>query len=140
MKLIDQVVFLFLTIVIKVFLQMKLLYPLSCEKYLKQMYLTFVDFTQKQKYDELLNLLNYFETIILSKEISNSIINTSFIKLFIDFLDINNDKIRIRSCSIIASLIRYATNMEKSLDQYNLQESLISFISENNNINLSFSK
>ena len=104
----------------------------NTEKYLKQMYLTFVDFTQKQKYDELLNLLNYFETIILSKEISNSIINTSFIKLFIDFLDINNDKIRIRSCSIIASLIRYATNMEKSLDQYNLQESLISFISDNN--------
>ena len=102
------------------------------EKYLKQIYIIFVDFNQKKKYDELLNLLNYFETIILSKEISNNIINTLFIKLFIDFLDINNDQIRIRSCSIIASLIRYATNMEKSLDEYNLAESLISFISDNN--------
>ena len=102
------------------------------EKYLKQIYIIFVDFNQKNKYDELLNLLNYFETIVLSKEISNNIINTLFIKLFIDFLDINNDKIRIRSCSIIASLIRYATNMEKSLDEYNLAESLISFISDNN--------
>ena len=102
------------------------------EKYLKQLYLTLVDFSQKNKYDELLNILNYFETIILSKEISNNIINTLFIKLFIDFLDINNDKIRIRSCSIIAHLIRYATNMDKSLDQYNLTESLISFISDNN--------
>ena len=102
------------------------------EKYIKQLYLTLVDLSQKNKYEELLNLLNYFETIILSKEISNNIINTPFVKLFIDFLDINNDKIRIRACSIIAYLIRYATNMEKSLDEYNLTESLISFISDNN--------
>ena len=102
------------------------------EKYLKQMYIVFLDFEEKKKYDELLNLLNYFETIILSKEISKSIINTLFIQKFIEFLDINNDQIRIRSCSIIASLIRYATTMEKSLDEYNLPESLISFISDNN--------
>ena len=102
------------------------------EKYLKQIVLVFIDFEEKKKYDELLNLLNYFETIILSKEISNSIINTVFIQKFIEFLDINNDKIRIRSCSIIASLIRYATTMNKSLDEYNLAESLISFISDNN--------
>ena len=102
------------------------------EKYLKQLYLILFDFSQKQKFDELLNLLNYFETIILSKEISNNIINTPFVKLFISFLDINNDSIRIRACNIIAYLIRYATNMEKSLDNYNLTESLISFISDNN--------
>ena len=102
------------------------------EKYLKQLYLILIDFTQKKKYDELLNILNYFETIILSKEISNNIINTPFVKLFISFLDINNDNIRIRACNIIAYLIRYATNMEKSLDNYNLTESLISFISDNN--------
>ena len=102
------------------------------EKYIKQIYINLIEFSQKKKYDELLNLLNYFETIILSKDISNNIINTSFVKLFINFLDINNDKIRIRACSIIAYLIRYATNMEKSLDEYNLTESLISFISDNN--------
>ena len=102
------------------------------DKYIKQIYVSLLEFSQKKKYDELLNLLNYFETIILSKDISNNIINTSFVKLFINFLDINNDKIRIRACSIIAYLIRYATNMEKSLDEYNLTESLISFISDNN--------
>ena len=102
------------------------------EKYLKKLYMNFIEFSQNSKYDELLNLLNYFETIILSKEISNNIINTPFMKLFINFLDINNDQIRIRSCSIIAYLIRYATNMDKSLDKYNLTESLISFISDNN--------
>ena len=102
------------------------------EKYLKKLYLSLVEFSQNKKYDELLNLLNYFETIILSKEISNNIINTTFVKLLIDFLDINNDKIRIKSCSIIAFLLRYATNMDKSLDSYNLTDSLISFISDNN--------
>ena len=102
------------------------------EKYLKQIIIVFIDFEEKKKYDELLNLLNYFETIVLSKEISNSIINTLFIKKLIEFLDINNDQIRIRSCSIIAFLIRYATTMNKSLDEYNLAESLISFISDNN--------
>ena len=102
------------------------------EKYLKLLYNYLIEFNQKNKYDELLNLLNYFETIVLSKEISNNIINTAFVKLFISFLDINNDQIRIRACSIIAYLIRYATNMETSLDSYNLTESLISFISDNN--------
>ena len=102
------------------------------EKYIKQIYIYLIEFSKNNKYDELLNLLNYFETIILSKDISNNIINTPFVKLFINFLDINNDKIRIRSYSIIAYLIRYATNMEKSLDEYNLTESLISFISDNN--------
>ena len=64
--------------------------------------------------------------------VSTNIINTSFSQLIISFLDINNDQIRIRSCSIIAYLIRYATTMEMSLDKYNLTENLISFISDNN--------
>ena len=102
------------------------------EKYLKQLYICLIEFSQKKKFDELLNLLNYFETIVYCKEISNNIISTPFVKLFINFLDISNDKIRIRACSIIAYLIRYATNMDKSLDKDNLTEILISFISDNN--------
>ena len=42
-KIIDQVIFLFLIIIIKLFLQMKLLYPFSCEKYLKEMLLNFLE-------------------------------------------------------------------------------------------------
>ena len=95
------------------------------EKYIKLLYIYLIDFNQKNKYDKLLNLLNYFETIVLSKEISNDIINTAFVKLFIIFLDINNDQIYIRAYSITAYLIRYATNMETSLDNFNLTESLI---------------
>jgi len=53
------------------------------EKYMKQLYLTLVDLSQKNKYDELLNLLNYFETIILSKEIRYN--KYSFCKIIYKF-------------------------------------------------------
>ena len=102
------------------------------ENYLLNIYTLMEEYSKNNQQDLLLNLLNYFETIILSKEVSNNIINTSFSQLIISFLDINNDQIRIRSCSIIAYLIRYATTMEMSLDKYNLTENLISFISDNN--------
>ena len=107
-------------------------YHSELEKYLKQLYIAMVDFCKKNKYNELLNILNYTQTIVLAKEISNKIVNTLLIQLFIEFLDINNDQIRIRSCSLIGHLIRYATNMQKPLDEYNITESLISFISDNN--------
>ena len=102
------------------------------ENYLLNIYTLMDEYSKNNQQEFLLNLLNYFETIILSKEVSNNIINTSFSQLIISFLDINNDQIRIRSCSIIAYLIRYATTMENSLDKYNLTENLISFISDNN--------
>ena len=102
------------------------------EKFLKQLFFYLNDYKKKKKNDLFLNLLNYFETIILSKDISNNIINTSLIKFFIDCLEINDDKIRIRSCSIIANLIRYSTNLNISLDKYNLTEILISFIADSN--------
>ena len=102
------------------------------EKFLKQIFFYLNDYKKKKKNDFFLNLLNYFETIILSKDISNNIINTPLLKFFIDCLNINDDKIRIRSCSIIANLIRYSTNLNISLDKYNLTEILISFIADTN--------
>ena len=102
------------------------------EKFLRKIFFFLNDYRKKKKNDLLLNLLNYFETIILSKDISNNIINTPLLKFFIDCLNINEDKIRMRSCSIIANLIRYSTNLNISLDNYNLTEILISFISDTN--------
>ena len=90
----------------------------------------------QQQYDYLLNILNYFETIILNREVANSIINTSFVKLFISFMDVDNVDICIRACSIIANLIRYVTSMQHSLDQYNLTSKLIAFIKATDNVML----
>jgi hypothetical protein len=87
---------------------------------------------QQKKYDLLLNLLNYFETIILSRDISNHIINTQFIDLFMSFLNIRNENIQLRVSSILGFLIRYATATESSFEKYNFTEILISFISDNN--------
>ena len=102
------------------------------EKFLKQLLFCLNDYKKKKKNENFLNLLNYFETIILSKDISNNIINTPLLKFFIDCLNIKDDKIQIRSCSIIANLIRFSTNLNISLDNYNLTEILISFISDTN--------
>jgi hypothetical protein len=75
-------------------------------KYLNQLYFHLIEYKKNKKIDIILNLLNYLETIILSKDISNNIINTPLLKLLIECLEINDDKIRIRACSIIANIIR----------------------------------
>ena len=106
------------------------------QTYLSNIYQLLDNYNLNNQQDELLNLLNYFQTIILNKHIANSIIESPFVQLLINFLDINNDNIRIRVCNIIGYLVRYATNIEIPLDKYNLTEKLISFISNDYNINL----
>jgi len=49
-------------------------------------------FNSQGNEDNLLNVLNYFETIIQDKEIANKIINTSFVSLLILILKSNNSK------------------------------------------------
>ena len=102
------------------------------QTYFSNIYQLMDNYSLNNQYDELLNLLNYFQTIILNKNIANSIINTPFTELMIKFLDIKNDDIRIRACNIIGYLVRYATNIETPLDKYNFTEKLISFISDSN--------
>jgi hypothetical protein len=101
-------------------------------KYLNQIYFHLNEYKKNKKIEITLNLLNYLETIILSKDISNNIINTPLLKLLIECLEINDDKTRIRACSIIANIIRYSTNLNVSLDKYKFTEILISFISDTN--------
>ena len=104
--------------------------------YLSNIYQLMDNYNLNNQQDELLNLLNYVQTIIMNKHIANNLINTPFTELIVNFLDINNDNIRIRACNIIGYLVRYATNIEIPLDKYDLTQKLISFISDNNNINL----
>ena len=102
------------------------------QTYIGYIYQLMKSYANNLKYDYLLNFLNYFESIILQKDMSNNIINSPFCELIISFLNINNDDIRIRACSIIGFLIRYSTTVQTPLDKYNLTEILISFISDNN--------
>lgn len=102
------------------------------ESYLLVIY-SLMDQYLKGDDESLLNILNYFETIIQDKEIANNIINTSFITLFISILQKSkNDLIKIRVCSIIAYLIRYSTVIENPLDELGLSKILDILIRDKN--------
>lgn len=102
------------------------------ESYLLVIY-SLMDQYLKGDDDLLLNILNYFETIIQDKEIANNIINTSFITLFIGILQKSkNDQIKIRVCCIIAYLIRYSTVIENPLDELGLNKILDNLIRDKN--------
>ena len=102
------------------------------ESYLLVIY-SLMDQYMKGDEENLLNILNYFETIIQDKEIANNIINTSFITLFIGLLQKSkNDLVKIRVCSIIAYLIRYSTVIENPLDELGLNKILDVLIKDKN--------
>ncbi len=71
------------------------------ENYLIEIYQLMDKYALNNQNKELLNILNYFESIIKNNDLANSIVNSSFMELLIKFLDINDNNIRIRSCSII---------------------------------------
>lgn len=102
------------------------------ENYLLVMYSLMEQYFSKNDDENLLNLLNYFESIIQDKEIANNIINTSFVTMLISILKSKNDSIKIRSCSIIAFLIRYSTVIEGPLDDLGLTKSLETLVKERN--------
>ena len=91
----------------------------NVEKYLLQIYTVLEQFANQNDFDNLINLLKYFETIVFDRELANNLINTSFIQQFISFLkNINNEQVRTRCCCIIGYLVRYATIIEVPLDNY----------------------
>ena len=91
----------------------------NVEKYLYQIYSALERFANQNDFDNLINLLKYFETIAFDRELANNFINTSFIQQFISFLkNINNEQVKTRCCCIIGNLIRYATIIQVPLDNY----------------------
>ena len=58
-KILDQIIFLFLNIIIKIFLQMKLLYPILCLKKIKKLLINFMENF------EYLSLINYNACLLL---------------------------------------------------------------------------
>ena len=105
----------------------------NVENYLYNIYFAMEQFFKKKEYDNLLNLLKYFETLVMDREISNNLINTSFIELFIDFLkQIKKEKEEILTtcCCIIGYMIRYATIISSPLDKYNFCDIITKIIKD----------
>ena len=68
-NIMDQVVFLFLIMLIKIFLQMKLLYPLLCERYIKQLLLNFLN---NFEYSSLINYNACLLLLLINKIFDSS--------------------------------------------------------------------
>jgi len=105
----------------------------NVEEYLYQIYSLLVQFAEKKDYDNLINLLKYFETIVFDRELVNNLINTSFIKIFISFLkNVDNDQVKSICCCLIGYLVRYATIIKIPLDNYGFCEIICDTIKNSN--------
>ena len=105
----------------------------NVEKYLYEIYTVLEQFASKNDYENLINLLKYFETIVFDRELANNLINTSFIQQFIQFLkNVDNEQVKTRCCCIIGYLVRYATIIEAPLDNYGFCEIICDVIKNSN--------
>jgi serine/threonine-protein kinase ULK4 len=84
-------------------------------------------------YDSLANsscdkyqVLSYLETRIQDSRISNVLIDSIFLRLFVSMLkdSKNNYMVKLRLCSIIGSLMRHATTVDSEIYLHNLPEVL----------------
>ena len=105
----------------------------NVEKYLYEIYTVLEQYASKNDYENLINLLKYFETIVFDRELANNLINTSFIQQFIQFLkNVDNEQVKTRCCCIIGYLVRYATIIEVPLDNYGFCEIICDVIKNSN--------
>ena len=103
----------------------------NVENYLYNIYFSMEQNLKKKDFDNLLNLLKYFETLVTDREIANNLINTSFIELFISFLSqIKKEEILTVICCIIGYMVRYATIISSPLDKYGFCEIICKIIKE----------
>ena len=56
------------------------------ESYLYNIYNSLETYANKNEYENLVNLLKYFESLVFDRELANNLINTSFINQLIQFL------------------------------------------------------
>ena len=103
----------------------------NVENYLYNIYFSMEQNFKKKDFDNLYNLLKYFETLVTDREIANNLINTSFIELFITFLSqIKKEEILTICCCIIGYMVRYATIISSPLDKYGFCEIICKTIKE----------
>ena len=84
------------------------------ENYLTEIYQWIVNNTNLT---EKVHALSYFESIITNSSVSNRLINSAFLTLFVHFLEKSNRShmVKIRIWSIIGLLIRHATVIENEV-------------------------
>ncbi|CAI2363171.1 unnamed protein product [Moneuplotes crassus] len=84
------------------------------QKYMSEIYNAIMSNTNLT---ERVHALSYFESLIISSNVANTLINSAFLGLFAHILNksTKSHMIKIRTCSIIGLLIRHATVIENKV-------------------------
>ena len=82
---------------------------------------------------EKLNLLIYFETIILNSAVANRLINSAFMNLLMKLLrTVKSAHLRLRLCSIIGQLVRHSTVIGNAVAESGLCALLAEIVKDKN--------
>jgi serine/threonine-protein kinase ULK4 len=85
--------------------------------------------------NEKISTLQYFESIIVNSNVSNSLINSAFMALLKKMLEqIKSPMIKIRVCSVVGLLIRHSTIIDNDLAEIDIATQLIDTLRDSNEI------
>lgn len=80
-----------------------------------------------------LNVLVYFESIILNSNVANRLINSAFMNLLIKLLkNVKSPHLKLRLCSILGQLVRHSTVIGNEVAESGLAQLLSEVISDKN--------
>lgn len=83
--------------------------------------------------NEKISTLQYFESIIINSNVSNSLINSVFMSLLKRMLEqIKSPMIKIRVCSVVGLLIRHSTMIDNDLAEIDIASQLIETLKDSN--------
>jgi serine/threonine-protein kinase ULK4 len=83
--------------------------------------------------NEKISTLQYFESIIVNSNVSNSLINSVFMALLKKMLEqIKSPMIKIRVCSVVGLLIRHSTIIDNELAEIDIASQLIDTLRDSN--------
>lgn len=80
-----------------------------------------------------LNVLVYFESIILNSNVANRLINSAFMGLLMKLMkNVKSPHLKLRLCSIVGQLIRHSTVIGNEVAQNKLAETLCEISKDKN--------
>ena len=80
-----------------------------------------------------LNVLIYFESIIMSSNVANRLINSAFMSILLKLLkNVKSPHLKMRLCSILGQLVRHSTVIGNDVAESGLCQSLVDTVKDKN--------
>lgn len=80
-----------------------------------------------------LNVLIYFESIILNSNVANRLINSAFMSILLKLLkNVKSPHLKMRLCSILGQLVRHSTVIGNDVAESGLCQSLVDTVKDKN--------